>query len=110
MPPLPDAFREPIAEIVRRLAAGDYGGLARDRVAPDSIGTWIEDYPATLIPLPIEAWQHSDFGALDGTPHAYWVTVDLWTREEGRSDLTLEATVHERDTRVEVHVDDVHVL
>jgi hypothetical protein len=37
--------------------------------------------------------------------------VDLWTVEEGRSDLTLELTVWESaDGGLEVEIDDLHVL
>lgn len=47
-------------------------------------------------------------GTPDGPPGA--VDVPLWTAEEGRSDLTLSLTVHDRDGSVEIAVDDLRVL
>ncbi len=45
-------------------------------------------------------------------PRRWGVRVDLWTAEEGRSDLTLELTLVEGDGGGEpaVEIDDLHVL
>jgi hypothetical protein len=43
-------------------------------------------------------------------PGQWWVIVPLWTREEGMSDLPLEATVTESDAGVMVVIDDIHVF
>lgn len=115
--PVPEKWRPAITELVDRLVAGDYAGLARDGFVsytddPDdaSIGMWIEDYPATLVSLPGEAWQFSCHGPWSNVPDAAWVVVDLWTAEEGRSDLSLEGTVREEEGRVIVKIDNVHVM
>jgi hypothetical protein len=102
---------------VHRLVVGDYAGLATDGLVSHtadpqdpSIGHWIEAYPATLVALPPAAWAYSDHGPIEAEPGAWWVVVDLWTAEEGRSDLSMEATVWDdgSDPRVQVHT--VHVM
>ena len=115
--PVPVAWRPAIESVVERLAAKDYAGLARDGLVSHSaqandpgIGTWLEDYPATLTRLPAEAWDHAERGRLSNSPEAWWVVVDLWTAEEGRSDLSMEATVQEVDGKVRVVIDNVHVM
>lgn len=102
---------------MERLVAGDYAGLARDGFVPHathpndpSIGEWIERYPATLVPLPAEAWTVAERGRCVDDPDTWWVVVALWTAEEGRSDLSMEALVHEQDGEVRVEVHDVHVM
>lgn len=41
---------------------------------------------------------------------AYSVVCDLWTEEEGRSDLSLELTLIESGGGLTVELDDIHVL
>ena len=114
--PIPDAWRPAVVDIVDRLVAKDYAGLARDGLVaftsdPDdaSVGTWIEDYPSSLVEMPAGAWTDAERGRWVNDPEAWWIFVPLWTAEEGRSDLTLEATVRERDGSVFVVIDRVHV-
>lgn len=100
----------------RSSCSEDYIGLARDGLVSnatgledESIGTWIERYPGTLVPLPREAWDYSDHMALN-VAGGWWVTIDLWTAEEGRSDLTIEATVWDDGRNVRVELQNVHVM
>ena len=74
---------------------------------------WIRNYGgagATIVPLPGEAWAEADAGPIDARPGQGWVVLPLWTREEGMSDLSLEATVTESPGRVMVVIDGIHVL
>lgn len=112
---MPQRWRRLLAEIVHRLVIGDYAGLARDGYVegtddPDdaSIGLWIEDYPATMVDLPDEAWAFSVHGPLESG--MWWVTVPLWTSEEGRSDLSMEATVYDDCTDITVKIHTIHVM
>ena len=112
-----ETWRSLIVDLVVRLIHKDYAGLARDGYVSctddpvdTSVGTWIEDYPATLVPLPDEAWEHAERGRWINLPDAWWVTVDLWTSEEGRSDLSMEATVREQGERLAIVIDNVHVM
>ncbi len=114
---MPERWRPVLNSIIDRLVVRDYAGLSRDGFlgfssdpSDTSIGHWIEEYPATLVKLPGEAWQYSSHGPLASQPGFWWVTVDLWTAEEGRSDLTMEATVRDDGTTITIQVDNVHVM
>lgn len=115
--PVPERWQAVLGEIVHRLVVGDYAGLAADGLvsytddpADTSIGRWIEDYPAHLVDLPDEAWAYSEHGPWVNAPGSWWVIVDLWTAEEGRSDLSMEATVWDDGISTSAKVDNVHVM
>ena len=40
----------------------------------------------------------------------WYFLVDLWTREEGRSDLTLEGTLHDAMDGPQLLIDNIHVM
>lgn len=113
--PVPERWRPLVGWLVHRLAEGEYAGLAHDGFVsriddPEDagIGLWIERYPATLVDLPGEAWAFSDHWAID---EGVWaVVVELWTAEEGHSDLSMEATVWDDGTEIIVKIDGVHVM
>ena len=112
---VPPRFRPILEEIVRRMSADDWEGLVADGLAShdvtgEELSHWVHEYPARLVPLPAEAWEHSEFGRVEVEPDTWWAVVPLWTKEEGKSDLSLEATLHERAGRVSVEIDNVHIL
>jgi len=108
--PVAAVWRGPLREVVRAFVRGDYGlanGVAGvealDPKTAKQIRKYIADYGATLIDLPDETWDTS-VAQWDGT---HWqLLVDLWTAEEGRSDLVLDCLVHETDAgcRIKVHL------
>jgi len=98
--PVPPQWRPVFQEIVRALSEGDFT-LARgiegvkplSRDVAEFFADYVEDYGATLTPLPDETWESSIYMYDEG----YWeVLVDLFTVEEGRSDLVLFTRVCER--------------
>ncbi len=105
-----------IADVVGQVADGDYVGLKQDGIDPHpdaDLSLWVREYGdrgATVLRLPEEAWEYAEANAADGVPGTWFVVVDLWTAEEGRSDLSMEATVREVGDRVEVTIDNIHVL
>ena len=99
--PIPTAWRSVFCEIVGALVERDYrlesGVLGVQPVSVDTaarIQSSIKNYEATLVALPEEAWNSSVcmwYGD-------HWeALVDLWTQEEGPSDLVLRATVSEEE-------------
>ena len=99
--PIPTAWRSVFCEIVAALVERDYrldsGVLGVQPVSVDTaarIQSGIKNYGATLVALPEEAWNSSVcmwYGD-------HWeALVDLWTQEEGPSDLVLKATVSEEE-------------
>lgn len=109
-------FRRALAAVVGRLAARDYQGLKRDGTDPHpaaDLSLWIRNYGsegATIVPLPGEAWEEADAVPITGRPGEWSVVLPLWTQEEGRSDLSMEATVCESSEGVSVVIDSIHVL
>ena len=97
--PIPSAWRPTLKNIVDAFARHDYrlaNGVAG--VAPVSeetatqIHSYIQEYGAKLVPLPQESW---------ATSVCIWYAdhwdalIDLWTEEEGPSDLVLQVQVSE---------------
>ena len=97
--PVAGTWRPIFAEVVHRFALGDFTwGDGVRGVAPISEATagqirdYIADYGATLTALPEATWETSVAQSMGSTWH---VLVDLWTVQEGRSDLVLHADVEE---------------
>jgi hypothetical protein len=108
--PVAGVWRGPLREVVHAFARGDYG-LARrvsgvEAVDPETaehIRANVADYGATLVDLPEETWNTS-VAQWQGT---HWeVLVDLWTAEEGPSDLVLHCDIRQLDDeyRIKVHL------
>lgn len=96
---VPIAWRPVIERVVDRLAAGDFSlrnGV--DGVGPvaastsEQIRAALGDYGASLVKLDAQTWD-SSVASWNG---ATWdVLVDLWTEQEGRSDLVLHLTARQ---------------
>lgn len=115
--PIPAHWRPALSAVIDRLVGRDYLGVVRDGFVPHAdgpddatIGEWIEQYPATLVALPDEAWAVADRGRCVDDPDAWWVVIPLWTAEEGQSDLGLEAVVREDDGYLRIALQNVHVM
>jgi hypothetical protein len=111
--PIAAAWRPMLREVVRAFVEGDYGlagGVAGvepvSRAKAEHIRAYVAEYGATLIDLPDDTWR---------TSVAQWmgkrwdILVDLWTAEEGRSDLVLEGWVEETDGRPRLTIHMVYV-
>lgn len=100
--PIAGAWRPMLREVVRCFAQGDYGlarGIRGVEAVPvataEQIRDYLADYGATLVELPDDTWETS-VAQWTGT---HWdILVDLWTVEEGRSDLVLAGHVVDRST------------
>jgi len=103
-------WRPILCDIVRALVRGDYalsgcGRHVRLRTpdVAEHMQTYIAGYGATLVDLPEETWSTS----IAQWSGAHWnVFVDLWTAEEGRSDMILDLRVFEGEPgfQFEVHL------
>jgi hypothetical protein len=97
--PIPSVWRPILKNIVDAFVKEDYllaGGISG--VAPVSEETaaqvrdYIHDYGAKLVELPQQSW---DTSACIWTGDHWDALIDLWTEDEGRSDLVLEVDVSE---------------
>jgi hypothetical protein len=109
--PVPQQWRATLAAIVDSLVRKDAilaaGVDSVDPVPPDTTASCLDAVDAyggvTLLPVPDETWKTSVALWRGG----HWeVLVDLWTAEEGRSDLLLAVDVFEHDDgyRFRIHL------
>jgi hypothetical protein len=110
-----EELRRPVREVMELLAAGSYAEVERltkrVRLTAQEMETVIRDYGRRLVVPPEGAFEFMDVVEVrNADPPSWSVTMPLWTREEGRSDLSLELTIvgGQKDLRVEL--DDIHVL
>ena len=109
--PIASAWRPTLSAIVDayvrhdyRLAAGISGVAAVSEETADHVQRYIAQYGATLVPLPAKSWETSVSMWMDD----HWsALIDLWTEEEGRSDLVLQVHIVEIDA---LYVIDVHMV
>jgi len=97
------------------LVERDYQGLATlsrgKRLSAPEIERAISDYGRHLVMPPDKSLSKLDCVEVSGAnPRAFGIRVDLWTAEEGRSDLSLEFTVRGNDEQYVVEIDDLPVL
>ena len=105
-------FRELLRETMRALVEGNYA-LIRclpGRATPDEIKNEVHEYPGTLTYPPPDAYTGMHVYAIRGKTGEWALEMDLWTVEEGRSDLTLLMDVYLVDGQLVGYVDQVHVL
>jgi hypothetical protein len=90
---------EILATLVDLLIEGEYDGAAdltaSDRLPSAEIRVAIEEYGRTLIRIPAGGWALLDVISITNpASDASWsVRLPLWTAEEGRSDLEVQATL-----------------
>ena len=94
--PVPLEWRPALERAANAFAAGNFTLQGLASVEPTSASTalqvseYLADYGATLVSLPAETW---DSSVCIWSGHHWDVLVDLWTQEEGRSDLVMHAHV-----------------
>jgi hypothetical protein len=105
-----------LRRVVHLLVAGDYKAVERlsggRLLTAEEIKEGIEEYGRTLVTPPDETFEELDV-VQTGTPNApsYAIQFDLWTAEEGHSDLTLSLTLTRKDDdSYDLQIDDLHVL
>lgn len=103
-----------VKRMVALLVARDYSAAERIsqgvRLNASEIEGAVQDYGHVLVAPPDSAFDSLDAIEVRGSNPKRWsVRFDLWTADEGRSDLTLELTVEETDPP-KIELDDLHVL
>jgi len=97
--PIPSPWRPVLASIVEAFARHDYrlatgipGAAPVSEETAAHIREYIKDYGATLVALPQESWNTSVCIWMGD----HWdALIDLWTEQEGASDLVLQVQVAE---------------
>lgn len=110
--PIPNSWRPTIVQIVEEFSQYRYNLTDLPNVDPVDGSTAaiieriIKKYGCSLVSLPEETWNSSISVWDDG----YWVAiVDLFTIEEGRSDLVLHLNITENNAGYKFNVHLVYV-
>ncbi|MFD2909218.1 hypothetical protein ACFSX9_10820 [Flavobacterium ardleyense] len=106
-------YEDIIAELVYNIANNKYNIIKEKgqngRVNIDDLIDVIQQYDCTIVPLPEEAFslaevfQVKDEDILD-------VYLPLWTKEEGRSDLTISLSCLTKNGEKTIIIEDLGVL
>jgi hypothetical protein len=105
-----------IKQVITWVVTGNHGAIeARSaglRLSADSIRRALVEYGRTLIMPPESAFENADVIPVSNADRPTWsVRFELWTEEEGRSDLSIEFTIADRgDALLDLEVDNVHVM
>ena len=105
-----------IVQILRWLVDGNFAAIERYtqgiRLSASMLQQAISDYGRTLVMPPSSELDKLDVIRIEhSNPLAWSIRVDLWTEEEGRSDLSLECTlIDQPGALLAVEIDNLHVL
>jgi hypothetical protein len=110
---IPSVWRDNFYAIVEAVRQGDFrlergvtGVLPLSAEDAKRMAGNIKAYGAQLVSLPEETWQSSACQWMG----SYWdVWIDLYTAEEGASDLVLNVRVYEREAAYTFRIQSLHV-
>lgn len=110
-----EELQKQIGSLLRLLAEGQYDEIEKVtngvRLPAEQIRSAVEQYGRTLVQPPSEAYELMDVVEVKSAEPPRWsITMPLWTKEEGRSDLSLEVTVIKEPSKFVLELDDIHVL
>lgn len=103
--PVPIRFREPLVQIVRRIADGDMSGLieGENLSDPAAFEVQLEELGQGRFSLPPNTWETAQSGKYLRNPGLWWVAVPLWTAA-AENQLWIDATVREQDGKLAIKV------
>jgi hypothetical protein len=111
-----DRIADLIKQVVAWLVAGDYVSIERRsrgvRLSANLMREAIAQYGRTLSMPPEDSFRNLDVISVQSADVPTWsIRFDLWTVEQGRSDLSLECTVSDHSGEdLDLEIDNLHVL
>jgi hypothetical protein len=105
-----------VIQLLQWLVAGEFSSIEKYthgvRLSASLLEQAVHSYGRTLVMPPQSALEYLDVVEIENSdPRAWSVRVDLWTIEEGRSDLSLECMLIDRpDAMLTAEIDNLHVL
>ena len=108
-------LEQPIRQVIEYLATGRFVELEKltkgQRLSAQEMARAIGEYGMELVLPPDYAFELMDVVEVrDAKPPQWSVAMPLWTREEGRSDLSVEVTLITDAEGFRIEIDDIHVL
>ena len=109
----PKAIETEVRRLVGLLVAGDYHGMFEmcptSRVHQDDFVRTVREFGRTFA-MPRGPLQLDVISVRRAVVPQWSIIADLWTVEDGLSDLSLELTARKTGSRVELAIDDLRVL
>jgi hypothetical protein len=110
-----EQLKEPVYQVIALLVAGKYAELETlthgVRLKAKDIATAVADHGKRLVSPPDDGFKLMNVVEVkNARPRQWSIATPLWTQEEGRSDLTVELTLIERQNSFVIELDDLHVL
>jgi hypothetical protein len=110
-----ERLKEPVRKVLKLLATAQYAELEAItngvRLKAPEIASAIDEYGRKLIPVPEEGLDLMDVVRVrNALPEKWSIKIPLWTKEEGRSDLSAEITLIQAGNDFRIELDDIHVL
>lgn len=103
-----------VKDLVVLLAEKKYAEIVEtvnSRISADEIEIVIDDFGETIFIPNDDIFNAIDIVQIENPDHeVYSVDFDLWTKEGGLSDLTLQLTVIKNVDSIEIELDNIHVL
>lgn len=103
-----------VKNIVLLLASEKYNEITatiNSKLSAAEMKTIIDDFGETIFIPNNDIFNAVDIVQIENSDQeAYSVDFDLWTKESGMSDLTLQLTVTKHLSSIEVELDNIHVL
>lgn len=106
-----------LRQVVECLVAGDFNAVAaatnESRLSAEQMAHAIRSYGRNLVVPPSNSYESLDIVRVTAASEPTWsVRFDLWTLENGRSDLSLECTISipSRTGGATIEIDGIHVL
>jgi hypothetical protein len=88
-----------------------YNLFSQSRVTRDDLFRVIEEYGRTLVSPPFGAYDNlNPVRVADESRELWAVAAPLWTKEEGRSDFSIELTINLSHDQPIVELDDCRVM
>jgi hypothetical protein len=105
-------FYDKIRNIVQDILGGNYEDIVlrkeNGRIDINDLENVIKEYNKTIIPLPEEAFSIAELYKIND--NQIDIYIPLWTKEEGRSDLTLFLSCYNTNETLTVEINDLRVL
>lgn len=108
------AIQSALREVVELLVSQDYDRIEKltggSRLSANEIEQGIRDYGRTLVSPPLEAYELADVIQISNSaPPEYSIRFRLYTKEEGRSDLEIQATLKKQAGSMVIELDNILV-
>jgi hypothetical protein len=114
VPVFEDQIRSIVIDLLVLLADEDYDSVmercGNSGMTSDELRTAIRDYGRKVIAPPADYACINTYERESTAVPTWAVEADLWTEEEGRSDLTLSVTIAFEPSGPTVRLDNLHVL